>query len=220
LPWIGLILGYGILTHGVIFLYDGLYWDGWLVDVWQQNGDSNSMRRFYSEVGMLNLYFEHRILGRFPWRKLAYRAISLVSILSIAVFVFLIAVRTNERAAASLGISVFRVKLETPTSARPAPPLHRWQRVQWQKPIASGSCTSYVTCPHRHAPWIVSLIGIPFPALADGGGASDYLTAIAVEGCRCDWANREEPARATVKGSARCAAPARRRRHEKRSATR
>ena len=53
------------------------------------------MRRFYSEVGMPNLYFEHQIMGLFPWRKLAYRVISLISILSIAVFVFLIAVRTN-----------------------------------------------------------------------------------------------------------------------------
>ena len=94
-PWIGLILGYGILTHGIIFLNDGLYWDGWLVDVWQQNNDKKSMRRFYSEVGMPNLYFEHRILGRLPWRQLAYRAISLVSILAIAVFVFLTAVHAN-----------------------------------------------------------------------------------------------------------------------------
>lgn len=91
----GLILGYGILTHGVIVLNDGLYWDGWLVDAWQQNNDKTSMRRFYSEVGMPNLYYEHWILGRFPWRKLAYRAISLVSILIIAVSVFLTAVHTN-----------------------------------------------------------------------------------------------------------------------------
>ncbi|HKQ26524.1 MAG TPA: hypothetical protein VJT81_18915 [Burkholderiales bacterium] len=90
-----MILGYGILTHGVIVLNDGLYWDGWLVDVWQQNKDKNSMRRFYSEVGMPYLYFEHSILGRFPSRNLAYRAISLFSILSIAVFVFLTAVHTN-----------------------------------------------------------------------------------------------------------------------------
>ena len=82
LPWIGLILGYGILTHGIILLNDGLYWDGWVVDFWQQNGDKNSMRRFYSEVGMPNLYFEHWILGRFPKRQTAYRVISLVSILA------------------------------------------------------------------------------------------------------------------------------------------
>lgn len=95
MPWIGLILGYGILTHGIIFLNDGLYWDGWVIDVWQQIGDRNSMRRVYSEVGMPNLYFEHWILGRFQKRQLAYRAISLVSILIMAVFVFLTAVHTN-----------------------------------------------------------------------------------------------------------------------------
>ena len=94
-PWIGLIFGYGILTHGIIFLNDGLYWDGWLVDVWQQNGDRNSMRRFYSEVGMPNLYFEHWLLGLLPYRHLAYRAISVVSILMMAVCVFLTAVHTT-----------------------------------------------------------------------------------------------------------------------------
>lgn len=95
IPWIGLILGYGILAQGIIFLNDGLYWDGWLVELWQQNGDRNSMRRFYSEVGMPNLYFEHWVLGRVPQRQLVYRAISFVSILTIAVFVFLAAVCTN-----------------------------------------------------------------------------------------------------------------------------
>jgi len=95
LPWIGLILGYGVLTHGIIFLNDGLYWDGWVVDLWQQNEDKHSMRRFYSEVGMPNLYFEHWILGRLPRRQMAYRAISLASILIIAVFVFMTVVYTN-----------------------------------------------------------------------------------------------------------------------------
>ena len=95
MPWIGLILGYGILTHGIIFLNDGLYWDGWVVDAWQQNRDRNSMRRFYSEVGMPNLYFEHWILGRSPRRLIAYRAISFVSLLAMAVSVFLTAVYTN-----------------------------------------------------------------------------------------------------------------------------
>jgi hypothetical protein len=95
MPWIGLILGYGFLTHGIILLNDGLYWDGWMLEVWQQHKDENSMRRFFSEVGMPNLYFEHRILGRLPQRKMAYRMISLASILAIAVSVFLTAVYTN-----------------------------------------------------------------------------------------------------------------------------
>lgn len=95
MPWIGLILGYGFLTHGIILFNDGLYWDGWLVDLWQRCGDRNSMRRFYWEVGMPNLYFEHRIIGRLPGRRVAYRLISLTSILTTAVFVFLTAVYTN-----------------------------------------------------------------------------------------------------------------------------
>jgi hypothetical protein len=93
--YLALILGYGILTHGIIFLNDGLHWDGWLVEVWQQNRDRNSMRRFYSEVGMPTLYYEHWILGHLPQRQLAYRGVSLASILIIAVFIFLIAVYTK-----------------------------------------------------------------------------------------------------------------------------
>src|SRR6266852_4824173 len=95
MPWIGLILGYGFLTHGIILLNDGLYWDGWMLDVWQQNKDENSMRRFFSEVGMPILSLEHRILGRFPRRQIAYRVISFASILIIAVSVFLTAVYTS-----------------------------------------------------------------------------------------------------------------------------
>lgn len=95
IPWVGVILVYGFLTHGIILLNDGLYWDGWVLDLWQQNSDRNSMRRLYSEVGMPTLYFEHWILGRFPQRQLAYRAVSLASILIIAVFVFLTAVYTK-----------------------------------------------------------------------------------------------------------------------------
>ena len=91
-PWIGLILGYGLLTHGILLFNDGLYWDGWLVDLWQRRRDTSSMRRFYWEVGMPNLYFEHGILGRLRGRQGIYRAISLGSILITAVFVFLTAV--------------------------------------------------------------------------------------------------------------------------------
>src|SRR5882762_7570555 len=95
MPWIGLILGYGFLTHGIILFNDGLYWDGWMLEVWQKNRDRNSMHRFFSEVGMPNLYFEHWILGRFPRHQIAYRVISLTSILIIAICVFLTAVYTN-----------------------------------------------------------------------------------------------------------------------------
>src|SRR6185503_12061053 len=95
IPYLGLILGYGFLTHGIVLFNDGLYWDGWLVEVWQQKKDRNSMRRFYWEVGMPNLYFEHLTLGSAPRRRMIYRVISLASILSIAVLVFVSAVYTK-----------------------------------------------------------------------------------------------------------------------------
>jgi len=95
LPWMGLILAYGFLAHGILLLNDGLYWDGWMVDLWQQCNDRESMRRFYWEVGMPNLYYEHRIMGRLPRRHVAYRVISLASILITGIIVFLTAVRCN-----------------------------------------------------------------------------------------------------------------------------
>src|SRR4029077_13759025 len=96
LPWMALILAYGFLAHGILLLNDGLYWDGWMVDLWQQCNDRQSMRRFYWEVGMPNLYFEHRIMGRLPRRRVAYRVISVASILISGIFVFLTAVHTTE----------------------------------------------------------------------------------------------------------------------------
>jgi len=53
------------------------------------------MRRFYSEVGMPNLYYEHWLLGCIPRRLLAYRVVSFASLQLIAVFIFLIAVHSN-----------------------------------------------------------------------------------------------------------------------------
>src|SRR5262249_28111481 len=94
-PWIGLILGYGILTHGIVLLNDGLYWDGWMLELWQETEDWTSMRRFFLEVGLPNLYFEHKILAYLPRRRAIYRLISLASILATAVFVFLMLVLIN-----------------------------------------------------------------------------------------------------------------------------
>src|SRR6476619_8645375 len=48
----------------------------------------------------------------------------------------------------------------TTTPAR-LEPVHRWQRVQWQYPSASGSLTSYSTLPHKHVPLSVSAIATP-----------------------------------------------------------
>jgi len=94
-PWLGVIFGYGILAHGIILVNDAIYWDGWMLELWQKHRDWKSMRRFFSEVGMVNLYFEHRMLSGLPWRPVAYRLISLVSILTVALGVFLTSVYTD-----------------------------------------------------------------------------------------------------------------------------
>ena len=94
-PWMAVILGYGILTHGIILVNDATYGDGWMLEFWHEHKDWKSMRRFFSEVGMVNLYFEHRMLSYLPWRRTAYRVISLVSVLAVALAVFLASVYTD-----------------------------------------------------------------------------------------------------------------------------
>src|SRR2546428_842287 len=71
MPWIGLILGYGLLTHGIILFNDGLYWDGWLVDLWQQSKDRKPMlccKRSTSQQSQYRPSLKRMI----PWVKSPY----------------------------------------------------------------------------------------------------------------------------------------------------
>src|SRR6476659_8011363 len=62
-----------------------------------------------------------------------------------------------------------KFSLATTTPAR-LEPVHRWQRLQWQYPSASGSWPSYSTRPHKQAPVSVSdMTASSRVVLYDGG---------------------------------------------------
>lgn len=87
------IFVFALLSHGVMLLNDGLYWDGWLVDSWQRTRNWPVMKRFYSEVGMPLLYLLHRLLGPAPARIFMYRLIAFASTVLSAAAVYCLSVR-------------------------------------------------------------------------------------------------------------------------------
>ncbi len=78
------LVAYALAGHALILLNDGPYWDGWIIDSWQRNRNWAGMRRFYAEVGLAPLYYEHRWLGRLPQRLLVYRLVAFASFLASA----------------------------------------------------------------------------------------------------------------------------------------
>jgi hypothetical protein len=86
-----IILMISFLSHGIILLNDGLYWDGWLMDAWQQRKDWKTMKRFYSEVGMPLLYYQHKLISYLPLRIHCYRFLAFISTFISAFAVYLIA---------------------------------------------------------------------------------------------------------------------------------
>jgi hypothetical protein len=85
---VSIIAAYGFLSHAVILLHDGLHWDGWLVDFWQRTRNWQVMKRFYDEVGLTPLYYQHKLLSRLPARIFAYRLIAFLSTLLSAIAVY------------------------------------------------------------------------------------------------------------------------------------
>ena len=79
-----------IVAHGIILFYDGLCWDGWIVDSWQRRRDWKTMKKFYLEVGMPLLYYQHRIIGNFPNKILFYRIIAFTSTYVSALAIYFI----------------------------------------------------------------------------------------------------------------------------------
>lgn len=82
-----------ILTHGLLLVNDGLYWDGWLLNGWQITKDWPSMQRFFREVGMPLLFIEHRIMAFLPGRIFAYKILGFISLYISAFSVYLLAVQ-------------------------------------------------------------------------------------------------------------------------------
>lgn len=86
-----IIFTYALLAHGIIILNDGLYLDGWIVDAWQRRKDWKTMKRFYSEVGMPLLYYQHKFMAYLPLRIHCYRFLAFISTFISAFAIYLIA---------------------------------------------------------------------------------------------------------------------------------
>lgn len=101
------LLGYAFLAHGALLVNDGLYWDGWVVDSWQERKDWKNMRRFFRETGMPLLYYKHKAMSFFPNRVFGYRLVAFASTYVSALAVYLIAARfgfMDETLALALGL--------------------------------------------------------------------------------------------------------------------
>jgi hypothetical protein len=88
---LSIIFLFALLSHGIIILNDGLYWDGWIIDAWQRRKDWKTMKRFYSEVGMPLLYYQHKFMAYLPLRIHCYRFLAFISTFISAFAVYLIA---------------------------------------------------------------------------------------------------------------------------------
>jgi hypothetical protein len=100
------IAGYALLAHGVMLLNDGLYWDGWILESWQRNRSWPEMRRFFAEVGLAPLYYQHRFLAGLPHRLLAYRAIAFLALLLAAFAVYFIGRRIGLDASVCVALAL------------------------------------------------------------------------------------------------------------------
>jgi hypothetical protein len=87
-----IIVCLSLTIHGCLVFNDGLYWDDWMIDSWQRNKNWKAMKRFFAEVGMPILYYQHRLMSYFPHRILAYKSLAVISTTISAVCVYIISV--------------------------------------------------------------------------------------------------------------------------------
>lgn len=91
--YITFIVIWSILTHGLLLLNDGIYWDGWLIYTYLVDKDWNSLDTLFKETGgILTIKFLfYRFLRYFPavvfvFKFVAFLSITLSGILSFLIF--------------------------------------------------------------------------------------------------------------------------------------
>jgi len=90
-----ILLFYASLSHGLILLNNGLYWDAFMVDSWQRRKDWPTMKRYLSEVGMPIMYYVYKWNSYFPNRIFASKLLAFISIYVSSVLVYAIATYFN-----------------------------------------------------------------------------------------------------------------------------
>jgi hypothetical protein len=88
-----LIVLYALAAHGALLLNNGVYWDGWMVDSWHRNRNWSAMRRFFSEVGLPAVYYQHRLMARLGGGVFGFRLLAFVTTVLSALAVYALSLR-------------------------------------------------------------------------------------------------------------------------------
>jgi hypothetical protein len=78
------------LSHGLLLLNKGIYWDSWILRKWVEKKEWRTMKVFYREVGMPFFYYVHRAFNLSPNSIWLYRLACFLSLWSTSALVFLI----------------------------------------------------------------------------------------------------------------------------------
>ena len=78
------------LSHGLILLNKGIYWDSWILRKWVEKKEWRAMKVFYRAVGMPFFYYVHRSFNLSPNSIWLYRLVCFLSLWSTSALVFLI----------------------------------------------------------------------------------------------------------------------------------
>lgn len=76
----------GLVTHGLLLLNDGVYWDGWILYFKLVKG--TSLAQWFVEAGRPFEFCFHWIMGHFPGFIFEYKLVSFLSIIFIAVLIY------------------------------------------------------------------------------------------------------------------------------------
>jgi len=77
-----------VIAYQFVLLNDGVYLDGWYLDGWQRRKEWDVFKRFFSEVGMPYWYYYGRLMALLPFRTLAYKILSFLSLYISALAVY------------------------------------------------------------------------------------------------------------------------------------
>lgn len=85
----------GLVTHGLLLLNDGIYWDGWLVYSSFMEKAPDYLSLCFAGAGRpMELCF-HRLMGRFPDIILGYKWVAFLSVVFAAMLVYTICRESN-----------------------------------------------------------------------------------------------------------------------------
>lgn len=83
-----LIVVVALISHGLLLLNDGVYWDGWLIHNAIKAKRWDDLYLWFIEQGSPSGYYFHWLLGHLPGGIFAYKLLAFVSILFSAILIY------------------------------------------------------------------------------------------------------------------------------------